>query len=246
MAPDGDAPRTQGGPLAGVAPGDNLDPVLLGGFSGRCLRFWHGDGRPETVEVDDPSPLGSLLWRGVLARTSPEPRRFREVALLNEPAHQIILLERPIQREGQGETVGAVARATLSFTPSEAPQPSPEMWDEAGHWLCSVVTEAAARGEFVVVDRGGWEPGTEPYALFCVIAQSDGSLTSHLEAAPPPASSMWPPPTGSGSSLDAPARMDTVSVAGILLASAASTWAGTPLDVVLTFGASPTGPFPGH
>jgi hypothetical protein len=244
MGPRDDIPNWEPNPFAEVEPGDELETVLLSGFSGRYLRFWHGDNRPETVEVVDPSPLESLLWRGVLARTSPEPGRFREVALLNAPARQLVLLERPRRQEGQEETVNAGVSAVLSFTPCGEPEPSPPMWREAGHWLCGIVTQAAARGEFVVVDQGGWEPGTEPYALFCVLHQPDGEFVSHVEASPAPVSELWPPPTHPGTSLDAPAHPDNVSAAGLLLADAASTWARTPLDIVLTFGASPAGPFP--
>ncbi len=40
--------------------------------------------------------------------------------------------------------------------------------------------------------------------------------------------------------VDAPVRLDTVDVAGLLAIQAIGLWARTPLDVVPTFGISPT------
>ena len=50
-----------------------------------------------------------------------------------------------------------------------------QTWKDWGNWLNAVVLDAASRGEYVVIDKGGWEPGAgwwssgaEPYVLLGV------------------------------------------------------------------------------
>lgn len=106
---------------------------------------------------------------------------------------------------------------------------------------------ASARGEFLVVEPGGWESSESHFALF-ILAQDEatGTLLSHVESVPAPRSGIAPWDAVQsglpGATISAPARLDTVGVVGFALAVAASEWARSPWDLVLTYGRAPAGP----
>lgn len=233
------------GPIAGEAPVDDLDvgasleTVLLSGLFDNHLRIWRGDGAAEDRVVSDAS-VAETIGHGVLARTSPEPNRFREVALLDVGGSSLVLLGRSELQPGLGtvEADAHVVRATLAG----APQPlDVAAWAAWGRWLSDVSSAAATRGEYVVVETGGWESGKKPYVLMGVFHEADG-WTSLVEADPAPAFEPWTQAArDGGSSVVAPAAADTVGVAGLLAVQSIAMWAQTPLDVVLTFGTNPAG-----
>src|SRR5262249_32714858 len=102
-----------------------------------------------------------------------------------------------------------------------------------------------ARGEFLVVEPGGWQPETERYAL-AGATRTPGEWLLRVEAAPAPRAPSWPePPEGqAGWGVAAPAEPAALSALGALLADAVSMWAMSPRDVTLTCGTQPDGPWP--
>lgn len=224
--------------VAEIEVGDVLETVLLGSFLDGVLRIWRGDGRAECRRVVTPRPLSQSLALGVLARTSPEPNRFREVALLDEMRATLVLMERP--RADGDEDRAAAGSLPLAAELCEAPAVADETWVGWGRWLGTAIVAAAERGEYVVVETGGWEAIREPYALAGVLPGPNGEALSYIEAAPAPTLPPWPPQEGaSGGSVSAPATAESLGVAGILAAQAVALWARTPLDAVLTFGRYP-------
>lgn len=213
--------------------GGTLETVLLGCALDGLLRLWRSDGRRECRRVADADEL-TVLGRGALARTSLEPNRFREVALLDPETGGLVLSRRS---PAAADAPDPVADGPVLATEAAAePALTSSTWMEWGRRLSDIIVAAAQRGELVVVERGGWEVVRRPYVLASVLVDGDGGETSYVEALPAPTGDPWPPPLPNGSaSLSAPASRETLSVAGILAAQAVSFWAGSPLDVVLTF-----------
>ena len=224
-----------------VGTGATLDTVLLGPLLESRLRYWAPDGTPHLVTVDDAAAFGELTARGLLARTSPEPGRFREVALRDAWAATLYLVERPVGRPEQPITASGA-----QFVFSEAVATSGEdLWRAAADWWRDAYQQAARRGEFLVIEPGGWEAGSEPYVLALVGRGDDGGWASILEAAPAPVGSMWPPTREPGATIRAPLSAETLAVSGLLIADAVRTWVSTPFDTVITYGVNPVGPVPG-
>jgi hypothetical protein len=51
-------------------------------------------------------------------------------------------------------------------------------------WLRDVAASTFARGEFLVVEPGGWDATDEPYALAAAVKMQD-EWALHVEAKPP-------------------------------------------------------------
>lgn len=223
--------------------GTELETVLLGGLTGDVFRIWRSDGQAECRHVQQPELVAEALGRGLLARTSLEPNRFREVGLLDARQDVLILLGRGQFRPG-ADQVSAGAQ-TVQAQPCPTPPPDPDMWTTWGRWLGDVLLAAASRGEYVVVETGGWDAVNVPYVLMGVFPDTAGAWVSQVGASPAPSDPPWTAPAdGTGSSISAPANRENVSVAGFLAVQAVGMWAATPLDVVLTFGRHPNGPWP--
>ena len=226
-----------------LRPGTELETVLLGSLCGDILRIWRGGGQAEGRQLELPAVVAGALGRGVLARTSPEPNRFREVGLLDAQKDVLILLGRGHAKPG-ADHVSAGAQ-TVSAQPAPTPPPDQASWTTWGRWLGGVVLDAAGRGEYVVVETGGWDAVNEPYVLLGVFPGQAEKWFSRVEAAPAPTGLPWTAPADGriGSSVSALATPETVSVAGLLAIQAIGMWARTPLDVVVTFGHHPDGPW---
>ena len=222
-----------------VGPGSTLETVLLGPCIDGTLRLWRGDGTAELRSVEDPEVVRASLGVGRLARTSPEPSRFREVAMLDADTGTLVLLERPHASGAPASSVevGGIQMATQRRS---APPSSPGAWRAAADAIRDAVVAAVGRGEFVVVEPGGWAPGAEPYALAIVVPGDDGTPMSHVEAVPTPTGDLWP--EVARGPLRAPATQSSLAVVGLLLGQAIAGWAPSPFDIVLTFGSNPAGP----
>jgi hypothetical protein len=230
--------------VSALAPGSELETVLLGGFCGGVFRIWRADGVSEDHQVDQAEPIVSALAQGFLARTSTGVERFREVALFDAQSGLLLLMARPRLQAGRD---GAESESvTVQTRPVPSPgSADPTAWMEWGRWLSAIVLAAAGRGEYVVVEQGGWDVVDAPYVLLGVFSDEAGARTSVVEALPAPAEAPWSGPaddTG-GASLVAPATEENVDVAGLLATPAVELWAASPLDVVLTFGVNPEGPW---
>jgi hypothetical protein len=222
--------------LSELDPGTTLETVLLGGFYDGILRIWRDSGVAECREPDDPDVVTSVLGRGMLARTSPEPNRFREVALLDAQHDLLVLLGRPTLGTDSDKAIaggGSVAVLLSETTPATV-----TYWAPWAEWLGDIVGLAAQRSEYLVIETGGWEAIHEPYVLLGVFPGSNGSWTSVVEALPAPADPPWTVSAveGHGSTLSAPANPANVAAGGGLAIQALEAWANSPLDVVVTFG----------
>lgn len=230
--------------MTDLTPGAQLETVLLGSLTGDVLRIWRSNGQAECRQVQQSELLAKTLGRGLLARTSPEANRFREVGLLDAKNDALILLGRGQVQSGANQL--SAAAETVRARPCPTPSPDPATWTAWGSWLGHALLAAASRGEFLVVETGGWDAVNEPYVLLGVFPGPAGAWLSQVEAVPAPADPPWPAPVEGrpGSTVSAPASRETVSVAGFLAIQAIGIWAATPFDVVLTFGRHPIGAWP--
>ena len=191
------------------------------------LRLWPSDGRAECVRVLHPSDLRAALAQGVAPRTSLVPGRFREAGRL-EPSGTL-----------------RIGKQKFAVEVSEEPAVSQALW------------VAAARG---VPRRGGRRdrPGRVPGGRDRRLGDRAGTVRHrgrtrgsrgkwqvYVEAVPAPLAPSWPPPIEGkvGRGVCAPAEPETLAALGPLIADATSSWARSPLDVVLTFGKQPDGPW---
>ncbi len=204
------------------------ETVLLGCLLDEHLRLWRSDGRGECVRPLHPSALGALVARRLAPRISLEPGRYRELARL-DPAGVLMIGNQPFAVQSGSE-----------------PEVSDALWDVAARVFEAAAVDAIGRGEFLVIEPGGWEPASENYAIAGVRKTDDGEWFVYVEAAPAPQAPSWPeaPDGQSGWGVTAPADSDVLAALGALLAEAVAMWARSPLDVVLTFGKGPNGPWP--
>jgi hypothetical protein len=204
---------------------DQPESVLLGCLLGEHLRVWRSNGRPACLIVADPDELRAALARGVAPRTSLQPGRFREAGRLAPSGVLRINHE-------------------LAVEVAKEPRRSKALWATATTMLQAAAAAAIERGEFLVVEPGGWDTTTEPYVR-AGARRIEDEWTLYAEALPSPTASSWPEPREghAGWGLSAPAEPDTLAALGGLLADAAQAWARTPFDMMLTFGKSPDGPW---
>ena len=184
-----------------VSEGDVLETVLLGLLLDGNLRLWRSNGIAETVRVAEAQQFADLLGRGIAARTSPEPRRYREVAFLNEDRRTLLVMGRP--QAGNDPITAAGAGFTVEWC--DEPPPTKQLWMAAVEYLGVAVVDAVRRGEFVVVETGGWDAVPSPYAMTITTRLEDGTWLSQIEAQPAPRSPSWPEPSADqpGSTLSA-------------------------------------------
>ena len=221
--------------------GDELETVLVGCLLGDHLRIWTTDGKGQMLRLHESADLVGVLANGVVARTSPEERRFREVLLLEARSHTLVALDRRPQQVKEASV--AMHLRTFKFEPVSELTPDNELWGIAAAWIGHALLAAALRGEFLVVERGAWEMIPDPYAFACTVRKEVGWVAT-VEASPAPRTSGWPhsDPGLAGQTITAPATRDTLLAAGQLIVEAVAVWARSPFDVVLTYGANPDGP----
>jgi hypothetical protein len=209
-----------------------LSPVVDGE-----IRIWTDQGHA-LWRVHEPERLAAAMGKGAVARTGVEPNRFREVGLLMKSGTLLLPA-----RMTPGQKPIKAGSFELSRAPGRAD--SQTQRNEFARWLGTAALSAARRGEFLVVENGGWDHQPHPYALFMCMKR-DEIRVSHLEVSPAPnrSSLLWPSPPANpaGASATAQATEPIVAVAGHALASAAAEWAHSPLDLAVTYGPSPDGP----
>ena len=200
-------------------PGDESETVLLGCLVNEHLRLWRSDGRAECVRVLHPQALSSVLARGLVPRAALESTQFREVGRL-DPAGVLFVNRRPF----------AVAVC-------DEPDASEGLWAAAA--------DAIARGEYLLVERGGWQGESDRYVLARAQRTPDEWFL-HVESVPPPHGPSWPEPADGhlGWGVAAPAEPETLAALGSLIGEAVSMWAQSPLDVAFTFAKQPDGAWP--
>ncbi|WP_344133747.1 LEM-3-like GIY-YIG domain-containing protein [Pedococcus bigeumensis] len=225
------------GDLGGLGAGSVMQTAMLSPVVAGHLRTWVNK-TTQLWQVDDPQGLSGVLGRGLTSRSEVEPDRYREVALL-DPASGTLLVPSRF-------TVGGEMQSTaFSLRPAADEPDHDRQWFDFVDWLGQVALSCAERGDFMVVEFGGWEHQPHPYALF-THRTVDGQALSHLEVAPAPIAGHepWPTPPKSpeGATLTAPASRGNVLVVGAILGPAINEWASSPLDLAVTFGISPDGP----
>lgn len=211
------------------ANGVQLEPVLISPVVSGMIRTWSED-KTQLWSVDDPDALGKLLGRGLIARTIMPDNRSREIAFL-DPQSGLLSVQ---QRFASTEMAALAGQFQLSDPIPVVGDP----WDELELDLASVALSAAGRGEFWLMELGGWDAPAQPHCLFAVITEDD-TADAVMEASPAPADTgVWPevPSDQPGVSVAAPASQDTIEAAGIFAVAAIQTWNVHPWDVGITFG----------
>lgn len=208
--------------------GGESETVLLGCLIKEHLRLWRSDGRGECVRPLHPSAIRAFLARGLAPRTSLEPGRYREAGRLD------------------GAGVLVVGNRPFAMEICTDPEVSDALWDAAADVFGDAVVDAMARGEYLIVEPGGWERTGATYVVAGARQTPGGEWFLYVEASPAPRAPSWPePPAGeSGWGVTAPADADAVDALGDLIADAVMMWAATPLDVVLTFVKQDDGAWP--
>jgi hypothetical protein len=227
-----------------MQPGGVVQTVMVGPPIGGCVALWDGENRRSVWTVDEPVRMASELGHGRISRTGVEPSRFREVGLFDPHAATLLLPERTRRNDRDDprriELRGSVYR--LSPAPDPQPPPAADPWDELAAWLSDVFLDAASRGEFIVIERGGWDAPQSPYVL-AIRTLRDGAARWLVECAPrPEPPSLWEIAGASspdGATVSAVAAPDTIRAGGRLAVDAAARWASSPHDLGLTFGVAP-------
>lgn len=215
-----------------MEPGSTLTTVMLSPVVSGVIQLWTDTGA-RVWTVAEPAALAAVLGRGLVARTSMPDDRFREAGLFDEAGRTLLLQERYPSEEG-------IRAHTFHLTDPIAPETNP--WNSLQEFLAEVSLSAAQRGEFWVLELGGWDSPQDPYCFAAVMAGPE-SAVSVVETSPVPrGTGVWPddvPADQSGTSVSGPATEDSVRTASIFAAAAASQWNVQPWDLAVTFGRLP-------
>src|SRR5580765_4121393 len=144
------------------------ETVLLGCLIKEHLRLWRSDARGECVRPLHPSALREFLARGLAPRASLEPGRYREFGRL-DAAGVLVVGNRPFAIETSAD-----------------PEVSDGLWAAAAEVFGEAAAEALVRGEYIVVEPGGWEPTGEVYAVAGARRTPGGEWFLYVEASPAP------------------------------------------------------------
>ena len=201
--------------------------VQLGLAVGGLLRTW-SPTETQLWQVADDTALVAAQGTGSLTRVDRAPRRFRETAELD-----LSTTASPALVLADGTRVG-LSPVTGSVSPrGDAPH-------EFVRAIAQAVRHAAETFEFVVVEIGGWDAPSEPYAFFALHVDEDGQQRSTVEVSPPPErSDLWAQHATPGEdvvSLSAPVSAEALDMAPYYLADAVPGWGILPWDIALTFG----------
>ena len=225
-----------------LQPGDRLVPVQMSPCVGGLVRTWTDDGSTQLWSMDDPRWLLDRQGHGTCARTLQEPQRYRECALLARDSGVLVIQSR--QPSGvtddpdpRGGATVEVEGQMVQLRPATEPTSNP--FTEFRWALDDAVRHCISSGEFLVVERGGWDSPQEPFALFILIDEPTRQV-SIVETAPEPrASEVWGPhivPGAPSTTLSAPVDEGTLEVVPLLLLEAIREWGLEPWDLALTFG----------
>lgn len=225
---------TTGGEPA-VEVGDIASTVMLSPYVGGLLRTWDESDGTTLWSVPDADDLLSQQGGGVLGRSLREEGRFVESGLLVPNRQTLMLRGRFPTRSDDGSL--QLEGSMLRLEPASAPAGSAIA--DFRNLLSRAIRHCVSSGEFLVVQKGGWDAPPEPYCLFIVVDQ-DGSRVNIIEAAPQPlASELWAAnctPGEGGATLQAPLTERTVDVAPMVMIEAIATWGLQPWDLALVFG----------
>ena len=219
-----------------VEAGDTASTVMLSPCVGGLLRTWDGSNDAHLWSVPDADFLLSRQGSGLLGRSLREEGRSIESGLLVPNRQTLMLRGRfPTQADdGSMQLDGSMLR----LEPAVAPNGS--AIDDFRTLLSQAIRHCISSGEFLVVEKGGWDAPTEPYCLFIAVEEG-GHQLNVIETAPQPlASEVWAPhsvPGAAGTTLRAPMTQETIDVAPLVMIEAIATWGVEPWDLALVFGA---------
>ena len=218
-----------------VEVGDIASTVMLSPCVGGLLRTWDESNETTLWSVPDADSLLSRQGSGLLGRSLREEGRFIESGLLVANRQTLMLRVRfPTQADdGSVQLDGSI----LKLEPATAPKES--AIDDFRTLLSQAIRHCISSGEFLVVERGGWDAPKEPYCLFIAL-EDDGHRVNVIETAPQPlASEIWSAqsiPGEAGSTLRAPRTRETIDLAPLVMIDAIATWGLEPWDLALVFG----------
>lgn len=220
--------------------------MVFGPLLGGHVRLWQDEGPATYWRVRDPETFRRQVGIGTRARSMVDTNRYREAGLFDAATGTLLLPGRygdPDQGmpAGVAELTPVAAEVALSAITEQVRQ-------DFARWFGAVAVSAAQRGEFVALETGGFTVPMTPYVLALVVRAPDGSWVSHVETSPTPRGApVWrdQPQNEDSQQLRAPARRDTVAVAGVLADAAIRTWPVDLFGLGLSFGQSPDGPCPG-
>ncbi|MEH3033101.1 MAG: hypothetical protein PGN07_03440 [Aeromicrobium erythreum] len=215
--------------------GATARPVQLSPCVGGVVRTWTDDGTTGVWSSPQATWLADVQGTGWIGRTQREERRYREAALLSDDGALVVRGRYPLA--GQGGTTSMEA-SVLALEPARAP--TGDVMADLRALLARAVRHCVASGEFLVVERGGWDAPQEPFCLFALVEGPREGRVSVVETAPDPTESpIWAPhvvPGRPSQTLSAPASDRTVDVVPVLVLEAITRWGLQPWDLALTFG----------
>ena len=206
--------------------GERSESVLLGLLVKEHLRLFRSDGRAECVRVLHPSELRTSLAHGVAPdqpRAGPLPRGRPARTLRRAPYREAGVHGGALRRSRPCRNRSGRRRPTCSKTPPPTPSPAASTWSSspaAGTRARSRTPQAGAQDERRVERLRGSAP-----LPACAVVARAARRVNRVGASPRP-----PSPRPSKRS----AACSPTPVAP---------WAVSPLDVVLTFGKQPDGPW---
>ena len=224
-----------------VEVGDIASTVMLSPCVGGLLRTWDESNDATLWSVPDADSLLSRQGTGLLGRSLREEGRFIESGLL-VPNRQALMLRGRFPSQADDDSMqldGSMLRLEPAVTPNQS------AIDDFRTLLSQAIRHCISSGEFLVVEKGGWDAPTEPYCLFIAVAE-DGHRVNVIETAPQPlASEIWAPhsiPGQAGAKLRAPMTQETIDVAPLVMIESIATWGLQPWDLALVFGTRREGP----
>lgn len=218
-----------------VEVGDVASTVMLSPCVGGLLRTWDEANGTTLWSVPDADFLLSRQASGMLGRSLRVEGRFLESGLLVSN-RQTLMLQGRFPTQGEDGSV-QLEGSMLNLEPASAPTDA--AIDDFRTLLSQAVRHCISSGEFLVVEKGGWDAPMEPYCLFIAVDE-EGQGVNVIETAPQPlASEMWSPhclPGEAGATLRAPMTEETIEVAPLVMIEAIATWGLQPWDLALVFG----------
>jgi len=140
-----------------LEPGAVLTTAVLGPCVGGVVRTWTEAGS-QLWTPTDAAALGELMGRGLLARTSVGPDRYREVGLLDAASGALALVPRfPSSTDADGVTLDG--RVMLL---REAGAGTDAAMEDFLAYLGAATDHAAESGERLIVEKGGSASPSEP------------------------------------------------------------------------------------
>jgi hypothetical protein len=219
-----------------VEVGDIASTVMLSPCVGGLLRTWDESNDATLWSVPDADSLLSRQGAGLLGRSLREEGRFIESGLLVPNRQTLMLRGRfpSLADDGSMQLDGSMLRLEPAVTPNES------AIDDFRTLLSQAIRHCISSGEFLVVEKGGWDAPPEPYCFFIVV-EEDGHQLNVIETAPQPVDSeVWAPhsvPGQAGTTLRAPTTPETIDIAPVVMIEAIATWGVEPWDLALVFGA---------